>query len=284
MNPILNEPISAKIIALLYKQELFLKNNPVDGITFYLNENDILDIQADIEGPVDTPYENGVFRVQIKISSNFPNVAPKCFFLTRIFHPNISEQGEICVNTLNKDWNPKKWSLKNLFQIIKCLLIIPFPQSALNEEAGKLFMEDYNQYFKIAQMYTNIHAKTKNINENINEENNSMNIEKDEEKEYDEDEKYKTPIKEKKINIIDGDDNMNNYYEEKNIVRNSICNKIINDNYFNYNCGKLIYSEDVSGKNYKKLDMYSISEVKRNISVSDSKNKKEEIEKWISRI
>lgn len=28
------------------------------------------------------------------------------FFLTKIFHPNIASNGEICVNTLKKDWNP----------------------------------------------------------------------------------------------------------------------------------------------------------------------------------
>jgi ubiquitin-protein ligase len=28
------------------------------------------------------------------------------FFTTKIFHPNVSEAGEICVNTLKKDWNP----------------------------------------------------------------------------------------------------------------------------------------------------------------------------------
>jgi len=28
------------------------------------------------------------------------------FFMTKIFHPNVSEQGEICVNTLKKDWQP----------------------------------------------------------------------------------------------------------------------------------------------------------------------------------
>ena len=28
------------------------------------------------------------------------------YFLTKIFHPNIANNGEICVNTLKKDWNP----------------------------------------------------------------------------------------------------------------------------------------------------------------------------------
>jgi hypothetical protein len=45
--------------------------------------------------------------------------------------------------------------------VIKCLLIIPFPESSLNQEAGKLFMEDYDQYFKIASIFTNVHATPK---------------------------------------------------------------------------------------------------------------------------
>lgn len=28
------------------------------------------------------------------------------FFVTKVFHPNVSEAGEICVNTLKKDWKP----------------------------------------------------------------------------------------------------------------------------------------------------------------------------------
>lgn len=48
----------------------------------------------------------------------------------------------------------------NLFiQTIKCLLIVPNPESALNEEAGKLLLEQYEDYFQRAKMMTEIHAK-----------------------------------------------------------------------------------------------------------------------------
>jgi ubiquitin-conjugating enzyme E2 S len=67
--------------------------------------------------------------------------------------------GEICVNTLKKDWNPSNWSLSNIFEVIKCLLIVPFPESSLNEEAGKEFMESYDEFFKNAKVYTSVHAK-----------------------------------------------------------------------------------------------------------------------------
>ena len=42
---------------------------------------------------------------------------------------------------------------------IKCLLIVPNPESALNEEAGKLLLERYDDYCARAKLYTDIHAK-----------------------------------------------------------------------------------------------------------------------------
>ena len=44
------------------------------------------------------------------------------------------------------------------FQVIKCLLIVPFPESALNEEAGKLFMQNYEEFFKHARLLCEVHA------------------------------------------------------------------------------------------------------------------------------
>jgi len=43
-------------------------------------------------------------------------------------------------------------------QVVRCLLIEPNPESALNEEAGRLFMEDYDSYAQRARLMTGIHA------------------------------------------------------------------------------------------------------------------------------
>ena len=61
--------------------------------------------EADICGKSDgTPYEGGYFKVNLLMDEGFPDTPPKGYFLTKIFHPNVSEKGEICVNTLKKDW------------------------------------------------------------------------------------------------------------------------------------------------------------------------------------
>jgi Ubiquitin-conjugating enzyme len=80
--------------------------------------------------------------------------------MTKIFHPNVAvPSGEICVNTLKKDWNPSNWSLSHIFEVVKCLLIVPFPESSLNEEAGREFMESYEDFFSNARLYTSVHAR-----------------------------------------------------------------------------------------------------------------------------
>jgi ubiquitin-protein ligase len=47
---------------------------------------------------------SGVFKVKLTLGKGFPQEPPKAFFLTKIFHPNVAPNGEICVNTLKKDW------------------------------------------------------------------------------------------------------------------------------------------------------------------------------------
>jgi ubiquitin-conjugating enzyme E2 S len=84
--------------------------------------------------------------------------------MTKIFHPNVAvPSGEICVNTLKKDWSPANWSLSHIFEVVKCLLIVPFPESSLNEEAGREFMENYDDFFNNARLYTSVHAKPTQI-------------------------------------------------------------------------------------------------------------------------
>ena len=170
--------LNARIIKILWRQQQELLKKSPDCVTPIINDEDPIDIQADIEGPEGTPYEQGIFRVKLFIPSEFPQLAPKGVFMTKIFHPNVSEKGEICVNTLKRDWNPKQWSLYNLFEVIKCLLIVPFPQSSLNEEAGKMFMDNYDEYFRVAKMLTEIHAKKKVIKKD-EDDNIEMESEKD---------------------------------------------------------------------------------------------------------
>ena len=68
------------------------------------------------------------------IGTEFPSAPPRGF-LTKIFHPNVATNGDDGVNTLKRDWKPET-TLSHILRVIRCLLIVPFPESSLNDEAG----------------------------------------------------------------------------------------------------------------------------------------------------
>lgn len=71
--------------------------------------------------------------------------------------------GAICVNTLKKDWTSET-TFAHVLSVIRCLLIVPFPESSLNDEAGKLFMESYDEYAKRAKLMADVHGKSRSSN------------------------------------------------------------------------------------------------------------------------
>lgn len=87
----------------------------------HISGSDIGNVLIGIAG---TPYEGGYFRIRFEFGPEYPNLPPKCMssstlspcghkteavgtMMTRIFHPNVSKAGEICVDTLKKSWNKK---------------------------------------------------------------------------------------------------------------------------------------------------------------------------------
>ncbi|KAL6603108.1 hypothetical protein ACP70R_043469 [Stipagrostis hirtigluma subsp. patula] len=173
-----NENLPPNVIRQLAKELKNLDDSPPEGIKVIVNDDDFTTIFADIDGPAGTPYENGVFRMKLLLSRDFPHSPPKGFFLTKIFHPNIATSGEICVNTLKKDWNPSL-GLRHVLLVVRCLLIEPFPESALNEQAGKMLLENYEEYARHARLYTGIHAfrpKNKCKSGAISESTTALNV------------------------------------------------------------------------------------------------------------
>ncbi|KAI1301214.1 Ubiquitin-conjugating enzyme E2 S [Halotydeus destructor] len=167
------ENLSPQVIRQVTKEITELIHSPPEGIRTLMNEEDVTDIQAIIDGPAGTPYSNGAFRVRLILSKDFPQSPPKGYFVTKIFHPNVSRNGEICVNTLKKDWKPDL-GLKHVFLTVKCLLIVPNAESALNEEAGKLLLEHYDDYCRRAKMMTDIHARiVRDTNEDVENQSNT---------------------------------------------------------------------------------------------------------------
>lgn len=155
-----NENLPPQVMQRLMKEIRAMCKNPPEGITLKFDDEKVTNINATIQGPVGTPFEGGEFVCKLILGQDFPQVPPKGLMRTRIFHPNVSKEGEICVNTLKKDWSASL-GLGHVLTVIRCLLIHPNPDSALNEDAGKLLQESYEEYAERARIMTKIHAQPK---------------------------------------------------------------------------------------------------------------------------
>ena len=89
-----------------------LQADPPAGVTAAPDDANILVWQAVIFGPDDTPWEGGTFRLEMNFSEDYPNKAPAVRFATRVFHPNVYNDGQICLDILQNQWSPTVWKSK----------------------------------------------------------------------------------------------------------------------------------------------------------------------------
>lgn len=111
-----------------------------------------------IHGPSGTCYEGGIFELSIKFPQDYPFKPPTVKFVTPIYHPNISKNGEICLDILGSQWSPALTISKVLLSICS-LLTEPNPKDPLRPEVAKEYETNKAQYEMSAREYTQKYAQ-----------------------------------------------------------------------------------------------------------------------------
>ena len=90
----------------IMKETQSLMTTSTPGISAYPNEQNPRHFKCEIEGPTDTPYEGGKFKLELFLPEQYPMVPPKVLFRSKIYHPNIDKLGRICLDILKTKWTP----------------------------------------------------------------------------------------------------------------------------------------------------------------------------------
>lgn len=132
--------------------ELFMKDPPTNCSAGPIDD-DIFRWQATIMGPSDSPYQGGVFYLEINFPPDYPYKPPKIRFNTKIYHPNINSSGGICLDILKDQWSPALTISKVLLSICS-LLTDPNPDDPLVPSIADLYNNDRHEYAMQARAYT----------------------------------------------------------------------------------------------------------------------------------
>ena len=124
-----------------------ITENPPRGIEACPEEDDIMKWEALIYGPEKTPWEDGIFKLELLFRSDYPNKPPSVRFMSTIFHPNVYKDGKLCQDILDTQWCAI-YDVSSILISIQSLLNDPNPNSPANAEAAKLYVEDRQEYYR----------------------------------------------------------------------------------------------------------------------------------------
>ncbi|CAH4038517.1 ubiquitin-conjugating enzyme E2-22 kDa [Pieris brassicae] len=121
--------------------------------------NSWTDLLGEITGPPDTPYEGGIFKLEIKIPETYPFTPPKVRFITKIWHPNVSSvTGAICLDILKDQW-AAALTLRTVMLSIQALLAAAEPNDPQDAVVAKQYIENQQMFTLTARHWTNIYAE-----------------------------------------------------------------------------------------------------------------------------
>jgi len=150
-----------KAIKIIIRNYEMITNDPVDGVSVGMDTDNVFNWNITIIGPKDSPCEGGILNATMKFPQNFPMNPPEFKFNKPLFHPNIEDNGKVCISILhppgddefgyeNADerWRPVHTVSSIVLSIIS-LLSAPNDESSANVEAGKIWREDRGKFQQI---------------------------------------------------------------------------------------------------------------------------------------
>eukprot|EP01120_Amphizonella_sp_Union-15-10_P008187 TRINITY_DN288_c0_g1_i1.p1 TRINITY_DN288_c0_g1~~TRINITY_DN288_c0_g1_i1.p1 ORF type:complete len:148 (-),score=20.52 TRINITY_DN288_c0_g1_i1:188-631(-) len=115
--------------------------------------DDLFHWSASILGPDSTPYAGGVFFLDIMFPYDYPFKLPKVHFTTKVYHPNISEGGHICMDILKEQWSPAL-TISRVLLSMSSLLNDPNPKDPMVPSIAHQLLTNKTVFEQTAKEWT----------------------------------------------------------------------------------------------------------------------------------
>ncbi|CAB4492948.1 ubiquitin-conjugating enzyme [Rhizophagus irregularis] len=147
-------PLPKRII----KETERLIADAVPGINAKPYEENLRYFDVDITGPEQSPFEGGVFKLELFLPEEYPMSPPKVRFLTKIYHPNIDKLGRICLDILKDKWSPAL-QIRTVLLSIQALLSAPNPDDPLANDVAQHWKYNEQEAIAKAREWTQTYAE-----------------------------------------------------------------------------------------------------------------------------
>merc|ERR1711862_7226 len=122
---------------------------------FLADDSNLHDWGLLLMGPDGTYYEGGFFKARLVFPADFPNMPPTMTFISEMYHPNVYEDGRVCISILHppgedelnsqesadERWRPILGVEQILVSVIS-MLSDPNDESPANLDAAVLWRND----------------------------------------------------------------------------------------------------------------------------------------------
>nr|GMC72601.1 ubiquitin-conjugating enzyme E2 36 [Ipomoea batatas] len=120
-----------------------LLSEPAPGISASPSEENMRYFNVMILGPTQSPYEGGVFKLELFLPEEYPMAAPKL--------------GRICLDILKDKWSPAL-QIRTVLLSIQALLSAPNPDDPLSENIAKHWKTNEAEAVETAKEWTRLYA------------------------------------------------------------------------------------------------------------------------------
>ncbi|KAJ3968944.1 ubiquitin-conjugating enzyme/RWD-like protein [Lentinula raphanica] len=144
----------------IHREVADLKKEDLGAMTLAPSDDNLFLWKGQIPGPSGSVYEGGVFDLEVTLASDYPFTAPRVVFKTRIYHMNISERGDICIDILKHNWSPAL-SLFKVLLSLSSLLTDPNPRDPLVGVIANQYTVNRQLHDSTARQWTQLYAMPK---------------------------------------------------------------------------------------------------------------------------